>query len=379
MSDVLVLVTGTGRSGTSTVSGTLHHLGLHVPGPYLGANRSNPKGFFESTWALHFHKGIQKRAGIEDFDGRPEAIELAHRAVTEQDRDRLRAWLSEQHGTHPQIVVKDPRSVWAQRLWRDVASEVGLSIRYLSMLRHPAEVVGSRATYYAKDADAERRRSYEIASIARWVNSSLVSERETRGERRTFVPYAELLQDWRAVMGRVGRELGLSYDGDLSGPPHPVDEFIDPDLRRVRVGWDDLAVPAPLQQVAQQVWDCLGVLSTSEGAESTASARLDALSEDYARLYVDSRAICIDAVDAARRSGRREGARRGRQRERDAQAASSRGPQADAASSAAGGRPVSEVSGRDLARELGRRVAGRAPRLRSVTRGSRRRSDAAGR
>ena len=67
----LVLITGTGRSGTSTMSGTLHHLGLYVPGPYLGANKSNPKGFFESKWAIAFHRRITTAARIDFFDGRP--------------------------------------------------------------------------------------------------------------------------------------------------------------------------------------------------------------------------------------------------------------------------------------------------------------------
>ena len=73
----LVLITGTGRSGTSTMSGTFHHLGLHVPGPYLGANDSNPKGFFESRWSVKFHKRITAAAGINDFDGRPQAFGAA--------------------------------------------------------------------------------------------------------------------------------------------------------------------------------------------------------------------------------------------------------------------------------------------------------------
>ncbi len=61
MARTLLLVTGTGRSGTSTMSGTLHHLGLHVPGPYLGANESNPKGFYESRWSVRFHNDLCRR------------------------------------------------------------------------------------------------------------------------------------------------------------------------------------------------------------------------------------------------------------------------------------------------------------------------------
>jgi hypothetical protein len=77
----LVLITGTGRSGTSTMAGTLHHLGLAVPGPYLGANDSNPKGFYESRWATRFHKRITAAARIHDMDSRPTAFDRVQAAV----------------------------------------------------------------------------------------------------------------------------------------------------------------------------------------------------------------------------------------------------------------------------------------------------------
>ena len=38
---LLVLVTGAARSGTSTAAGTLHHLGLDVPGPFMAAVGAN--------------------------------------------------------------------------------------------------------------------------------------------------------------------------------------------------------------------------------------------------------------------------------------------------------------------------------------------------
>ena len=61
------------------------------------------------------------------------------------------------------------------------------------MLRHPAEVVGSRATYYADHRRRDQRRRYEIFNVARWIDSSVISERETRGLPRTFVRYTDLL------------------------------------------------------------------------------------------------------------------------------------------------------------------------------------------
>ena len=118
---VLVLITGTGRSGTSTMAGTLHHLGLSVPGPLWDADATNPKGYFESSWSVRFHKRILRTAGIRDDDGNPAVIERARAAVTDEIRGELVAWLRQWDGQE-QIVVKDPRSVWTQQLWKDAAA-----------------------------------------------------------------------------------------------------------------------------------------------------------------------------------------------------------------------------------------------------------------
>ncbi|MDN5746329.1 MAG: sulfotransferase family protein, partial [Nocardioidaceae bacterium] len=109
MSGLLVLVTGTGRSGTSSVAGMLHHLGVAVPGPYLGANDSNPKGFFESRWAVRFHNDLCKRAGVNIVDNRPGASDLVEAVFTARDRNRLAKFLKDRTTDCTQVVVKDPR------------------------------------------------------------------------------------------------------------------------------------------------------------------------------------------------------------------------------------------------------------------------------
>ena len=179
--------------------------GPYVPGPYLGANKSNPKGFFESKWAIAFHKRITTAARHRLLRRPPSALERARAAVTPELRRELVDFLREQAAEHDQVVVKDPRTVWAHDVWREAAAEAGLEIRYISMLRHPAEVVGSRRTYYAKSEDPADIRRYENINVARWVNNSLISEHETRGHARAFVRYVDLLTDWRPVAQRPRR------------------------------------------------------------------------------------------------------------------------------------------------------------------------------
>lgn len=309
---LLVLITGTGRSGTSTMSGMLHHLGLSVPGPYLGANDSNPKGFFESKWAMTFHRQIHKRARVNDFDGRLDALDRVRDATTDEDVAELDAWFA--GSDDEQLVVKDPRTVWHQRLWAERASVAGRSIRYVSMLRHPAEVIGSRATYYAHRVDDLSARGYEICNISRWVTSSLISERETRDQQRAFVGYAELLDDWRPVAERLRSELGLRYEVELDREPHPVDDFVDPDLRRVRVSWDQLDVPDELSELAEQVWQNLCVLAGAGGRDGDASQALEDLRHRHERLLESASAMSYDAINSAAGEARAAGAKEGRRK-----------------------------------------------------------------
>ena len=59
-----LLVSGAGRSGTSTVAGSLALLGLYIPQPEVEADSTNPRGFFESRWVVDFHKRQLDRSPV---------------------------------------------------------------------------------------------------------------------------------------------------------------------------------------------------------------------------------------------------------------------------------------------------------------------------
>ncbi len=302
-----MLITGTGRSGTSTMSGTFHHLGLFVPGPHLGANKSNPKGFFESSWSVKFHNRLTQRAGVAISDSRPNAPELIQSVVTPRELQRLEKFLLKHAAVSDQIVVKDPRSVWTQGLWRDAAANAGLDIRFITMLRHPAEVLGSRTTYYSQATDDEPKARYHaILNLARWINTSLISERETRGQRRAFVRYTDLLEDWRSVAATLRDDLGLSLNTVLGPEHHEVDDFIEPGLRRHAMTWEELDMPRDLQEVAEGVWEQVNRLADSHGDNAAASLALDELSVSYARVLRDAEALNHDARSEAIAAARRQ-------------------------------------------------------------------------
>jgi hypothetical protein len=315
MSRTLLLITGAGRSGTSTAAGTLFHLGVHVPGPYLEANESNPRGFYESRWSVEFHNRLLKRANVTIADGRPEARDHFREAVRETDRTRLADWLEEATAGHELSLVKDPRTTWSLDLWSETCAELGMSLGFLVMLRHPAEVLGSRATHYGARNQTMTAAEFAAKNLAGWVNAMLMTELQTRGRRRSFLRYEDLLADWRSATATMSKDLGVDLGEDLaSTQPHPVDEFIDPGLSRHRLTWSDLEVLPDLAELATGVWRACEQIADAGGTDPEAEERLDAARERYSEMYLAARQLTVDhtqaEVNRARQQVRRELARR---------------------------------------------------------------------
>ena len=308
----LVLVAGAGRSGTSTLAGILSLLGLHVPQPEVVADDSNPKGFGEPRWVVEHHDRLLAEAAVTVSDARPSAwLETGRLATREPERIRTTEWLEPHFAQGPELVVKDPRLSWFLPLWRVAAVRTGARPVFATMLRPPAEVVGSKQKYY-------RNRLGSAHLAASWVNMLLHTERATReapgepgadgGSARAFVRYADLLSDWTATTMRVGEELALhgvvhaGYEAIRD-----VHRFVDPSLRRVTATLDDLGLPPRLHDLVGETWAQLDALASPGGDTPAAHAAMDQLREAYVELYEESEAISRSSVVAARTLARREG------------------------------------------------------------------------
>jgi hypothetical protein len=311
----LVLVVGKGRSGTSLFSGLLGRLGFHVPQPEVKADDTNPRGFGEPRWVVRFHKRIMRERRVTVFDSRVAAWERLAEVVDDENVvEELRSWLAVQFVGTDNVVVKDPRNVWFLPLWRRCAGELGVDTSFATMLRHPSEVVSSaRRSYGTWQNDASR--------AASWLNVSLHAEYATRGSRRAFVRYADLLEDWSRVMSRCGELLDVPWLVGIKREDHPeVEKFVDPGLRRSPLGWDSVEVPASLQAMCEDTWTKLSALADPGGDTKAAQKELDASRAAYVDFYAEAEAVAQSSVTAvkprgasarqASSNGRRRGGRR---------------------------------------------------------------------
>jgi hypothetical protein len=278
----LVLVVGVGRSGTSVMSGILGQLGFYIPQPEVAADETNPRGFGEPRWVVDFHSGILASRRVTLNDARPAAWKRMAE-VAAPAHDELLGWLRAQFERADDIVVKDPRTIWFLDVWRRCAQELGAQTSFVTMLRHPAEIVTSARNSYGPGRT-------EASRAAAWINTTLQTEHATRDARRVFVRYDDLLADWVPEIRRVGTLLDVAALASTERVP-AVDAFVDPALHRHRTTWADLDVPASVRFLAEDVWAHI---------QADDRPALDADWSAYVELYSEAEAIAQSSVMAAR-------------------------------------------------------------------------------
>jgi hypothetical protein len=296
-SRTLVLVVGSGRSGTSLFTGIMQRLGFHVPQPEVTADSTNPRGFAEPKWVVDFHMGLLGRAGVQVADARPSAwADTARVAVDEDARRALREWLAGEFAETDHVIIKDPRLSWFLPLWRQGAEDVGAAPKFVTVLRHPAAVIDSKQRWYGTwQGDVER--------TAGWVNQTLFTERATRQGPRAFVRYQDLLDDWTGVTSHIGDVLDLAVVRDAPAATIvKLHEFVDRSLSRSRSDWQDFEIPSGLRKLADEVWELVSGLADPDADEEGAIEALEASRVAYIELYQDAEAIAQSSITAASRT-----------------------------------------------------------------------------
>ena len=304
MSRDLLLVAGSGRSGTSLFANIVANLGFHVPEPQVKADESNPRGFGEPRWVVDKHTTLLKRANVQASDARPAAwAQTARLSLDERVGEEVRGWLEGQFSRHEQLVVKDPRLLWFLPLWNRVGEDLDARVHVVTMLRHPAEVVRSKMNWYARMPLVDANR------VAGWANTMLFTERATRDYGRAFVRFEDLLDDWTQQIAHVSARFEIpSLVNAQARAQATAGSLVDPSLRRSMASWDDLQdVPDGLIQLCERTWGNLLDLSGTEESDVTETlASLDAQREEYVALYHNAEGIAQSSIITATRQAARE-------------------------------------------------------------------------
>jgi hypothetical protein len=317
----VLVVAGSGRSGTSLFTGLTARLGVHIPKPEVSANRSNPRGFGEPRWAVDFHNELLASVDVVIEDGRPEAWELTDK-VAERPKavERLVGWLDEQFAESPRIVVKDPRLAWFFKLHRAAADQLGADVRVATMLRHPAEVMRSREIAYGT-------RTSNTTRVVGWMNMMLGTELRSRDLPRATVRYDELLGDWRSTLTLADSTLGLQLF-ERATPDQIADagDLVDPSLHRSITSWDELELPPRVLDLATRTYETYGrLVGVPADGQGDSRAELDAIQAELTAYYEESFEVSRTRTGAFVRREKRKAVRRVREELAEAPAAAGLG------------------------------------------------------
>lgn len=260
-----ILLLGMHRSGTSALMGALAQCGVALPHNLMPANFANERGYFESLAFMALHEEMLAAAGTawNDWRAFPASLSDAQRADFKR---RARDLLAEEFGDATLFALKDPRICRFAPFWLEVLAEAGIEVRVVTIVRPAQEVALSLV---ARDGMIVEE------GVLLWLRHALDAERETRALPRTFIEMDELLDDWRAALARIGREIGVKWpalDADADGA---ISAFLTRSLKHQNVHPDGEAT-----DWAHRALGAMRLLCRDPGSRQ-AQAALDDVSAEF--------------------------------------------------------------------------------------------------
>jgi hypothetical protein len=225
-----IVVLGVYRSGTSALTRALNLCGALLPetvhSPQMGLN---PTGFWETEDVTDLDSRLMEQLGGKwnrvDFTLPDEG------PVIEEFRDDARAILREIYHDAPLILIKDPRICALAPAWHRALAEHGYRPGYVVSVRHPLEVARSLRAGGGGTLEAGlalwRAFMDRVEAFVATVDAPVL-----------HTTYEMLLEDWRAVVGRIARRLDVPLDVVRGAE---VDRFLDGTLHNQRGSDDELA------------------------------------------------------------------------------------------------------------------------------------------
>src|SRR5580658_3837779 len=167
-----IVVLGMHRSGTSALTGVLHHLGVELSEHLMPASRDNPRGYWEHSDVVSVQERLMAALGWAWDDIRSMPAGFEHGEAAQAACSELAAILHRDFSSAPLWGLKDPRLCRLMPLWTALLADEQVEPRYLLTVRHPLDVA---ASLHARDGIGVAR------AWLLWLGHMLDSERATRG------------------------------------------------------------------------------------------------------------------------------------------------------------------------------------------------------
>ena len=235
-----LMVLGMHRSGTSTLAGCLHLLGLNPGETLMGGNATNPSGHFENQDVVLVHDILLRDLGCHwDMVGNLPSDWLESEAA-EKARQTLTGIVERQFLGRGPWFLKDPRLCRLMPLWRRVLESLDVRPSFVLMLRHPLEAARS----------LEKRDGFDLLKgHLLWLVHNREALQACRDHDHAILTFDQLVADPLGTLGRIGVALpGLQFD--LARHRREIMEFVRPEFKHHHQGDES----GPDERFAPYAW-----------------------------------------------------------------------------------------------------------------------------
>ena len=215
------------RSGTSALSRALNLLGGDMPPRLIEADQWNAAGYWESKPIKDLNEEMLVSGGGEWSEWLEFNPDWFKSSAVQRFRDRAIELVGSEFTDSPLFIFKDPRLSILMPFWRSIFDELGIDQVAIHPLRNPVEVARS----------LERRNNFLMSKgVLLWLRYTLDGERGTRGLRRIFTTFDDLLEDPAGLIGRTQDDLGLVWPRNSIKARREIAQFLSADMRHHRDG-----------------------------------------------------------------------------------------------------------------------------------------------
>ena len=284
---IAVTVLGMHRSGTSAMARVLNLLGCALPKTLMPPGVGNEEGHWESVAICDFNDRVLHQLGSSWDDWLSVNPLWPQSPDYEHDLENAATLLGQEYGDAPVFVLKDPRHCRLTTFWIAAIERFGAQARFVLPLRSPLEVAAS----------LHRRDGTDVHyGLLLWLRYTIDAERATRGQRRVFVAFSTLLDDWRAVVAQIAAGLDIDFPVADAQVADEITGFLQTDLRHHTIDNAQLLNNPALSGWIRRVfgilndWALRGEANVDYAALDAVAAAIDQAAPAFAGLVYFARA-----------------------------------------------------------------------------------------
>ncbi|MHB8108740.1 MAG: glycosyltransferase [Syntrophorhabdaceae bacterium] len=287
-----ILIAGMHRSGTSALAGALNLLGVNMGSRLMETAQDNEKGFFENADVYEVNEGILKslNSSWDDLffleDGWWKS------PIMDSHRLRIRELVEKEFLPGGLFGIKDPRLALLFPLWEGVLKELAVETACIIPLRNPLEVADS----------LHRRNGFSVEKSAfLWMKYLSDAEYYSRGMRRIFISFNDLLRDPEGTLLGIADAVGVQYPKTWQDAGGVIKAFLDPRIKhhdRIH----ETATPG-MPAATGRYYRLLSACSGKEACGDALFREMDEIRSEYRLSQLSDAAYPLPAVPGGQEAG----------------------------------------------------------------------------